>query len=338
MAIVFNAPQDRFGIQGAGSVLAQALMQNAQDSILERRQLGQNQASTNQLNQQNQFLIDKENRQNNLVNNQNSLLGQSLAKFDITKPEGQIGFIQDVSSNGGNVDMAFELIKQQNNNLVNQLRFNPANQPAKVSDLRKNLNKDIANTIKTSSQIDSAASDLDRLQELSQSLTGASGYAKSLLGTQEAAEFDALGLSTLSAPLKIFNPVGAIPVQKIKILEKKFSPKATDFQETIEGKLNALRRINDAARSKVTRLQDLSEKYGSLDAIPDSELLKYSQESEKEIDNFIAQPVTGVSNSESTKTFEKLPAAKQYKSGTRIRDTDTGKTYVSDGSKWSVVR
>lgn len=340
MAITFNAPEDRFGLQQAGSILAEALLQKAKNSNLNNRQNQQNQFLTKQLNQQNQFQVDKESRQNDLTNKSNSILGELIGQYDIQTPQGQIDFIGEISKKGGNVDLAFDLIKEQNSNIANQMRFDPANRKAPVSDLRKNLNKDIASTIRSASQIESSARDLDRLQELSQQLTGPFGYAEGLIGTEPAAEFDALGLSTLAAPLKIFNPVGAIPTQKIKLLQQKFAPKSTDLQGKIEGKIAALRRINQAAASKVQKLQDLVDQYGSLDAIPDAELLRYSNESEKEIDKLIAEPLSGEvkKNKSQKETFEKLPTAKNYKPGQKIKDEDTGKVYISDGSKWTLQR
>lgn len=76
MAIVFNAPQDQYGLQTAGSALAQALMQNA----TERNQFSntlQRDLLLNQLQQQNNF--QNQSQQSILQSQFGPLLGNALS-------------------------------------------------------------------------------------------------------------------------------------------------------------------------------------------------------------------------------------------------------------------
>jgi hypothetical protein len=125
MAIVFDSPKDRFGIQAAGSALAEALMQNA----LERNQLNagmqrdlfQDQLATNrqQLAQQ---------RQLELQQRFGPLLGEtlSIAYDSNSTPQQKSAALQGYLSAGGqlsDVQAAYKDLAQQNQTqgILNQL-------------------------------------------------------------------------------------------------------------------------------------------------------------------------------------------------------------------------
>ncbi len=164
-----------------------------------------------------------------------------------------------------------------------------AAKPAPKSEVQKVLDQRkagmIADTIEDIPKIESAKGDLARLRQLSKKLTGVGGYAKSLFNTESAAEFNTLGVSTIKPVLKSFNPVGAIPQQKIDMIIDKFSPKASDLATTQEGKFKTLERIAGQAERRANKLLGLIEKHG--EDIPTEELLKFNRESEAMIDQYL---------------------------------------------------
>jgi len=102
---------------------------------------------------------------------------------------------------------------------------------------------------------------LDLMKSLSDKLTGIWGQAKAVWGTEDAAQLDALGLASIEPILKIFNPVGAIPTQKIELVKNKFAPKSTDRRSIIEGKIKALKIFNDQAMARAQAKIDLINEY-----------------------------------------------------------------------------
>jgi len=147
MAIVFNAPQDRFGIQGAGSVLAQALMQNAQDrnqlSSTLQRDLFLDQLQTQRDLRKEQGLIGQEQRQLDLRQKFGNLLGDALSvAYDpSTTPQQKNAALSNYVQSGGDlkdVAQAYKSLSQENqtSGLLQQLGINPnavtANQNAQV--------------------------------------------------------------------------------------------------------------------------------------------------------------------------------------------------------------
>ena len=116
MAITFNAPQDRFGIQNAGSILAQALMQNA----TEQRQLQSGlQRDLLQDQLQSQRAMQTQQRQLELQQKFGPLLGQTLsvAYNSSSSPEQKNQALQSYLSAGGNltdVAAAYKDLSQQN--------------------------------------------------------------------------------------------------------------------------------------------------------------------------------------------------------------------------------
>jgi hypothetical protein len=138
MAIVFNSPEDRFGIQSASSALAQALMQNAS----ERNQLNStlqrdtylDQLQTQRDLRQQQALIQKEQRQMQMQEKFGPILGNALSvAYDATAtPEEKNTALQAYIAAGGdpkNLVQAYKSLGQQNQsqNLLNQLGIGRTN-------------------------------------------------------------------------------------------------------------------------------------------------------------------------------------------------------------------
>lgn len=138
-----------------------------------------------------------------------------------------------------------------------------------------------------------ALSNLDRIEEISNKyLKGISGYAKAFIGTESAKEMENLGFTAIEPIIKLFNPVGPIPVQKLKIIREEFQPKATDMQTTVAGKINALRRIGNQA---VARAKERVRIIRQFEGNPPEEVIKtFDNESENLRDAIADQEIANL--------------------------------------------
>ncbi len=191
-----------------------------------------------------------------------------------------------------------------------------------------------------------ALKNISRMEDLSKKLTGVTGYGKAILNTGDAAEFDALGLAAIEPVLKIFNPVGAIPTQKINLIRDKFAPKAMDRQTTIEGKLRALKAFNQQALSRAQERVNLIEQYQGNP--PSGVLNQFDDETESLADAMLDYPISGNSqtntpqgapsrNQANKQSFDELPNPVQFPNKV-IVNQKTGQKMRSDGKKWSPVQ
>ena len=188
----------------------------------------------------------------------------------------------------------------------------------------------VAGVIEEKGKVQSMRGTIDRLKDLSENLRGSGGLLKSIIGTQEATEFNALGLAAIEPVLKIFNPRGVIPQAKIEMLKGMFVPKASELFTRQQGKIQALERFADAAEKKQQEIEMLFDVYG--DNIPPEVLLKYEQDSEALVDNFISSPQTEELTGLASETSE-LPQASKKNKGARYSD-DEGNIWISTGTEW----
>lgn len=75
----------------------------------------------------------------------------------------------------------------------------------------------------------------------------------------------------------MFNPVGPIPVQKLKIIQNQFQINPSDLKSTAKGKIAALRTVTTQALNRAKQRSALIRKYQG--AVPPEELQKFDQES-----------------------------------------------------------
>jgi len=180
---------------------------------------------------------------------------------------------------------------------------------------------------------------LNRLRELAPKQSGLSGYYKWATGSPESSEFQALGLAAIEPVLKIFNPVGAIPQQKIELIKSIYAPKPTDLAGTIEGKLNALELFVKQAEEKLNHYEELAKQYGN--NIPYEELIKIQEEGNVLVDQMISQGSAfgggqSAQIAQTKQTFENLPPAKDF-TNRIIKNPETGERMKSDGKSWVKV-
>lgn len=185
---------------------------------------------------------------------------------------------------------------------------------------------------------------LDRLQELSGQLRGLYASGKAAIGlNKEAAEMTSLSLTAIQPVLKVLNPVGAIPVAKMKIALEQAAPKPLDSYPVQLGKIDALRRIVTQAKGIADKKIALYEEYGG----------NPPREKVKEIDdvatalgdeisnrNIEKEVKTGILEEEQKPRLERLqqtnPASPEN-SGITIEDKKTGYKYKSDGRRWHLI-
>ncbi len=178
---------------------------------------------------------------------------------------------------GVNPKNVLDVAKFQQKERENALKAaNPKKGPQSALDKEKA--KIIASAIQNIPHIEQSKANIARIKELKKDLSGYMGIkrlGKAAFGSEDAAEMNALGLATIEPVIKIFNPVGAIPTQKINLIKAQYAVNATDTQRTIDGKINALEKILSIGEKRSKQLLALTEKYG--EDIPTDEFLKFEQ-------------------------------------------------------------
>jgi hypothetical protein len=154
-------------------------------------------------------------------------------------------------------------------------------------DTRKELRKEILDIEKELPKFKSSQQNITRLEELSKTLTGAKGYWDAAWGNKNAAEFNTLGASLLDPVIKIFNPSGALPTAKLNWIKDQFQPKAVELSGTIQGKIATMKRFNDQAIERAEKKLVLFKNYNGIP--PQSEILKFDQETEKIANDMVDQ-------------------------------------------------
>ncbi|CAB4126516.1 hypothetical protein UFOVP80_15 [uncultured Caudovirales phage] len=183
-------------------------------------------------------------------------------------------------------------------------------------------------------KIDSTLDNINYLRQLAPKLRGITGYGKAALKTKDASEFNSIGLSLIEPILKIFNPVGAIPIAKINLIRSQFAPKASDLASTIQGKLNALERIAQQGKARAEERIALYESYEGTP--PPEEVKKFEKETERELDKLTRQSKKEVASiSQEAEKEETIPFDAAENRGRTIENPETGQRFTSDGVKWN---
>ena len=198
---------------------------------------------------------------------------------------------QASTQEGINPDLPESLQKIQLQNKLTPAKQAPAPKPTPFD--TRIQQKQADNYIQAQEEIPKLQSTLktiENMEKLANKLKGPSGYLKSALGSKDAAEFDATGLTLIEPIVKIFNPVGAIPTQKIDLIKSKFAPKASDTNRTITGKLNAIKAFtNQALERNKQRIQLINEYNGNP---PLGVVENFDKETESLIDAMDAYPIS----------------------------------------------
>lgn len=140
-------------------------------------------------------------------------------------------------------------------------KFEDKNKVSDYQKLRVKGRADVANQAEQSLiENKGVIKDIERIRELSKDLAGPTGYLKTPFSAS-GAELAALGTSVLKNVIKLFNPVGAIPVAKLNFIKEQHGISKWDTQAQIEGKTKALERYSLAAIDRNEKWLAIMDKY-----------------------------------------------------------------------------
>lgn len=168
-----------------------------------------------------------------------------------------------------------------------------------------------------------AISNLDYIEkQFNENLTGLTGTTKALLNTGDAAEVENVGFTAIEPIIKLFNPVGPIPVQKVKIIRDAFQPHATDLKSTFRGKVAALRRL---AQQGLDRAKKRIEFIRATNGKPDKkQLAQFDQESGQIEDALILEEKQKLYGSQAQQSQQQSQPRQDGK--IKVRNKQTGQT------------
>lgn len=317
MVIVFDKDAAlRQGIVGGGSALAQGLQQRGLQQQQQQQAQQQQQGQRGALNSVLQWMQDLPpggDMMEHIGTLQQTLQGQN---YDPS-------VIQPIIQ---------ELVKQRG----------VGKQAATQSPFQKRIEEKkadfFAETVFDAPHVANAREGITQLRNLAEGVKGASGYLKAAIGTEQATEFNALGLLGIKNALNVFNPRGAVPLAKIKMVEKKFAPVASDNRWTIEGKIKAQEKFVVEAEKRQEMLNGLLELYGDPENIPMEAILNYEKSSLEFIDKTLEE--YGVTDVNKDGIPDKVTMQKptndmaQKNKGRIIINQETGEKLISDGNRW----
>lgn len=157
-----------------------------------------------------------------------------------------------------------------------------------------------------------ALTNIDRIETLAtENLKGLKGYVKAAFNTEAAAEVNTLGATNLETVIKLFNPVGALPTQKLNWIRSTFSVSPWDNLSTIKGKLNTQKIITQQSIDRAEERNKLLKKYYG--NIP--------EDVSKEFDKKTEDILNGLEKKYSPSQGKKAPEGK-----VRVKDKKTGQT------------
>lgn len=173
-----------------------------------------------------------------------------------------------------------------------------------------------------------ALSNLDRIEQLAKNeLAGPKGFLKSAIGTESAKELENLSFTAIEPIIKLFNPVGPIPVQKLKIIQKQFQIHPSDIQSKQRGKIAALRRIGEQGLARAEQRASIIRQYKG--SPPPEDLQQFDRESSQLQDALIDQEAFSVKikGSKDTDLIEGLYSVKDGRKLKGIPKKEAEKLY-----------
>lgn len=197
-----------------------------------------------------------------------------------------------------------------------------------VREVKKGNAKSMVQLYEEIPKLRDAVSTIDHVREKAKNINPAKG----IINTEGASELNALSFPLIEPIVKQFNPVGALPTQKIKMIQDKYQILATDMPWQIEGKLKALEYYANLSYERAVGRAKLLSDY---DGYPPIELLeRYDRESGTIVDAMIDTNFTGVplENPSSVGLPSTQADIKEWKGQTLV--SEDGAEYYSDGIKW----
>jgi hypothetical protein len=128
-------------------------------------------------------------------------------------------------------------------------------------------------------------STLGEVEKISSELSTSRGLSSYVFPSAKASELKALATTLIKPVLKVFNPVGQIPIAKIQWISDQFKVEPTESASTREGKIKASKYLLDQAYARAGDEVRLYEEYGG--APPQAVIDKFHKETEGIIDAII---------------------------------------------------
>ncbi len=149
-------------------------------------------------------------------------------------------------------------------------------------------------------------------------------------------EFNSLATTAIEPIIKIFNPVGPIPVQKFTIIQREFAPRSTDTNAQRTGKINALDRIYQQALERNQNYVNLVSSYDG--NVPEDVKETITNESLLELDKIIQEEKDKIAGKEKSTENEVSSPKVGEKVGQRLQNPKTGEIAEWNGKEWLLVQ
>lgn len=127
-------------------------------------------------------------------------------------------------------------------------------------EIAREYGKEVAASGKELARLNASSKTIDELESLLPAISGVKGY----LNIEDRANFDAKASLAIEPALKIFNPSGPIPQQKLKWVEGKLMPSSWDTNYTNRGKIQALRDLNANQKRRYEERMELIRQYNGM--------------------------------------------------------------------------
>lgn len=340
MPITFESIKDPYGIRNAGSVLGQAMMQKSQEELQNQRQLELEQRGE-------QRGINKENR---LLNRQNSALsGLDLLDKDLSL-ESQRAFLKKNAESGGGIEDGLTILKQLNDQKIANLRQQNTPETTFDKEEAKNYSKYLTKVSDTSNAMKSLEREMPALQEAV--MQNDPSFLKSwTIGTLKKIGMEGTVLNaneqTISSVVKSvvseLEKGGArMSVARLKFIEAA-SPSPEKSKEANIAGYNILNRMVKLGASTGDIVNQIREENPNISR---RELEQQVQERldqefsvlEEEGKNLLQEAGVDVgSKNAKDKTYDDLNKIKA-KDGMEVTDEETGKVYVFKKGKWTATK
>lgn len=331
MPIYFESPKDRYGIGAAGTIIGQALMQKNLEELQNRRQIEGEERKTVQ--------------QRALAQEKGTILSKALEGADLTTPEGITSFMKNYSTLGGDIDPV-DLIKTMAQERIANLK--PANQP-KPTILQKKEQEAAADYITNARREGAHASQMLReLPQLEQAINSPQLADQNFLNRFLTAQAQKLpgGGALLNDQEQTIASFGKTLVTDLSNLK---GLRLTDAKlRWLENAVPGVGKSPEANKRAFQIVRDIYQVRAAVPQIieqiiqenggeaPNNIELKVNERIGEVLSKYIDEQPDFKGGKKETQSFEKFPSASEY-SGKKIKDTESGAIYQSDGKNWKKV-
>lgn len=209
----------------------------------------------------------------------------------------------------------------------------PKTKDAKLTPFQKAIQQEHANQyIKATEDIpklQTTIEDIDHVRSLSDKLSKTENFGGQVgINSEQAQEMESKSFPLIEQIVKVFNPSGPIAQQKLKLIQDKYTIKASDLPWIRTAKLNALEYYSKQALKRTQEKKTLIEKYEG--SPPESEVNRFEKESDTLSDAMMDYELAGEEINEGHELSGTPPIDWKGKTVT----STSGQKYYSDGTRW----